>query len=223
MRSRRPFRQLRLRLVPRTWGGRRAGAGRPRGDGRTVPHRARPVHRARFPVHVTVRARDGLPPFREGAIAAVVRRAIAVASGAAFRVVHFSIQSNHIHLIVEATDATALSRGMQGLNIRIARRVNALLGARGRFWRERYHERELRTPRSVRNALVYVLMNAKKHGHRVVAGIDALSSAPWFDGFSARRALADDLPVFAPRTWLAGVGWRRRGLIRLDERPSAPE
>lgn len=170
-----------------------------------------------------MRARGGLPPFREGAIAAVVRRAIAAASGAAFRVVHFSIQSNHLHLIVEATDTAALSRGMQGLNVRVARRVNALLGAHGRFWRERYHERELRTPRSVRNALVYVLMNAKKHGHRFPSGVDALSSAPWFDGFATGRMQRDESPVCAPRTWLAGVGWRRRGLIRPEERPRTPE
>jgi putative transposase len=181
------------------------------------------VHRARFPLHVTLRARGGLPPLRESALAAVVRGAIAQASRDAFRVLHYSIQTNHLHLIVEATDATALSRGMQGLGIRVARRVNAELGVRGRFWRERYHERELRTPRAVRNALVYVLMNAKKHGHRLASRLDALSSAPWFDGIARRAAPpSGEPPVRAPRTWLAGVGWRRHGLVRFDERPSAP-
>jgi putative transposase len=112
---------------------------------------------------------------------------------------------------------------MQWLNARIARRVNDVLGVRGSLWRERYHARELRTPRSVRNAIVYVLMNAKKHGHRVASGIDSMSSAPWFDGFAEKTLRSDGSPVRAPRTWLAGVGWRKRGLIRLDERPRAPE
>ena len=125
---------------------------------------------------------------------------------------------------MEAHDAADLARGMQGLNARIARRVNRALGARGSVWRERYHARELRTPRSVRNAIVYVLMNAKKHGQRFASGIDALSSAPWFDGFARRVAASEDAsPLRAPRTWLAGIGWRRRGLIDASERPRAPE
>jgi REP element-mobilizing transposase RayT len=188
-----------------------------------VPHRARPKHRASFPLHVTVRAREGLPPLREEVLAARVRAGIAAASRDAFRVLHFSIQSNHLHLIIEAADKGSLSRGMQGLASRIARTVNRTLETRGKMWRERYHARQLRTPRSVRNALVYVLMNAKKHGVHIT-GVDPLSSAPWFDGFSRRRAVRVDAPpVRAPRTWLAVTGWRRSGLIRLDERPRAAQ
>lgn len=208
----------------RSWGGARKGAGRPAGTRRTVPHRVRPTHKSRFPLHVTVRARAGLPPLREDVLAGVVRSAIAAVRRDAFRVVHFSIQTNHVHLIVEAHDNVALARGMQWLNARLARTVNRTLRARGSVWRERYHARELRTPRSVRNAIVYVLMNAKKHGHRFASGIDALSSAPWFDGFAEGgiRAVSGS-PVRTPRTWLAGVGWRRRGLVHPTERPRAPE
>jgi putative transposase len=135
-----------------------------------------------------MRARRGLPPLREQVIAREVRLRIAQANGSphlrdVFRIVHFSAQNDHVHLIVEAFDGTALSRGMQGLAIRLARRVNTLLGARGRFWADRFHTRELTTPRSVRNAIVYVLMNAKKH-QRATAAIDDCSSAPWFDGFA---------------------------------------
>jgi len=170
-----------------------------------------------------MRARAGLPPLREEVLAGAVQRAIAAASREAFRVVHFSIQSNHIHFIIEAHDKETLSRGMQGLNIRVARAINGRLHVRGRVWRERYHRRELRTPRSVRNALVYVLMNAKKHGH-IRTRVDALSSAAWFDGFAAQLPRPGGAaPVWAPRTWLAGVGWRKRGLIRFDEQPRMPE
>jgi hypothetical protein len=102
--------------------------------------------------------------------------------------------------------------------------VNKLLGIAGGFWSSRFHSRQLTTPRSVRNAIVYVLMNAKKHGARLASGIDAFSSAPWFAGFAERRARSEEAPpVRAPRTWLASMGWRRRGLIHLDERPRAPD
>ncbi|CAN5704139.1 hypothetical protein BH09MYX1_BH09MYX1_16700 [soil metagenome] len=256
--------QLALSLAPTptpsvspTHGGARAGAGRKRmkeAERKVVPHRARPVHRARHPLHVTLRARAGLPSFREQAIHSEMVDAIAGASrspavGSAFRVIHFSVQSNHVHLVVEANDKSALSRGMLGLNVRLARAVNRVLGARGRVWRERYHGRALETPREVRNALVYVLMNVKKHSPRFV-GIDYCSSAIWFDGFAGsphgpappgtaatpvvaanlvsasrnatvEKLVAESRPVVEARTWLASTGWRKRGLLRIDERPRA--
>lgn len=138
---------------------------------------------------------------------------------AAFHVVHFSVQDNHVHLIVEAHDKQALSRGMQWLAARVTRTLNALIGIRGRIWRERYHARALGSPREVRNTIVYVLMNARKHGIVLPSGVDRFSSAPWFDGFVHHRALVDGSPVCAPRTWLAGVGWRLHGLVRSDESP----
>jgi putative transposase len=219
-----------LEMAFRTWGGKREGAGRKRRPGArpSVEHRPRAKHAAAHPVHVTLRARRGLPPFREralfGAMAAAVRAANrSPAVGEAFRVVHFSVQSDHVHLIVEAHDGDTLARGMQGLAIRLAKRTNALLQTRGRVWGDRFHARELKTPRAVRSAIVYVLMNAKKHGMRVASGVDTFSSARWFDGFVKRLDPPEDAcPVYASRTWLGAVGWRRRGLVRFEERPHVP-
>jgi len=214
----------------RPWGGKRINAGRKRTrSGRPcVPHRARPAHRAAHPVHVTLRARAGLPPLRDSGVFAELRGAIRGANhspavGEAFRVVQFSVQNDHVHLIVEAADKDVLSRGLRGLAIRLARAVGRALARPGRVWGDRYHARELTTPRAVRNALVYVLLNAKKHGMRTERGVDRFSSAPWFDGFARRNPSEDaSSPVRHARTWLAGVGWRRAGLIRLAERPRAP-
>ena len=203
-------------------GGARPGAGRPRVGRTRVPHRARPRHKARLPLHVTVRARGGLPPFRRVEVARAIGRVIATASRDAFRILHFSIQANHLHLIVEAHDEVALARGMQWLNARAAKAINAFARTQGRVWRERYHARELTTPRAVRKALVYVLMNARKHGLALATGIDVFSSAPWFDGFAGYAPTTNPGFIRAPRTWLARVGWRRRGLLGLDERPRAP-
>ncbi|HEV8549964.1 MAG TPA: transposase, partial [Polyangiaceae bacterium] len=77
----------------------------------------------------------------------------------AFRVLHYSVQHDHVHLVVEARDQRALSRGMQGIAIRVARYVNDLLMRRGALWADRWHGRALKTPREVRNAIVYVLAN----------------------------------------------------------------
>ena len=212
---------IQLELRPRTWGGKRLGAGRkPSGRKVGVPHRARPAHNGRHPAHITLRASQALPSLRTELLFPAIRHGLAQASRNGLRVLQFSVQRDHIHLLVEAVDARALSRGLQGLAIRIAKGVNGVLGRRGRVWADRFHARALRTPREVRNALVYVLQNWAKHtpGAR---GLDAYSSGRWFRGWRTPSGSVDGRsPVVAPRTWLATVGWRRLGLLHSDERPA---
>jgi len=205
---------------PRTWGGSRPGAGRKltAGRRRSVPHRPRPSHTASLPVHVTLRAR--IRGLRAPLVFQAVRVAVSLASRAGFRVVEFSVQADHVHLIVEADDQFSLRRGIRGLAIRIARHVNRALGRGGQVWASRYHARALTTPRTVRNAVVYVLMNGRKH-HRIQAAVDPCSSAPWFTGWRESVTHAPGrAPVVPARTWLAAVGWRRHGLIAFWERPA---
>jgi putative transposase len=216
--------QLTLSLP--TWGGRRKGAGR-KGAGRRpgVPHVARPEHAHRHPLHVTLRAGRGLASLRKQALFKELRRSIKQASRLWFRIVHFSVQSNHVHLVVEATDRESLSRGAAGLSIRLARAANRAIGRRGSVWRDRYHARPLRTPREVRSCLVYVLANWRQHAHGA-RGLDPCASGAWFDGWrtplpsdARSRELDDATPVVSARTWLGSSGWRRHGLIDMREHP----
>ena len=219
MTAHRKLRQLELPL--RTHGGKRAGAGRKRAAGRaSVAHRARPAHSRSHPVHVTLRAHRLTPWLRSQRVFERIQQCIRRASKHAFRILQYSVQGNHVHLLVEATEASALSRGMQGLAIRIARQVNRLVRRTGAFWGDRYHARPLRTPREVRHGLVYVLMNHKKHARGPVPALDPCSSAVSFDGFVTPIAHALDPCVAAPKTWLARIGWRRHGRIAPTERPS---
>ena len=130
-----------------------------------------------------MRVRPGIRSLRQREIFLCVRTAIAAASHASFRVVQFSVQTDHLHLMVEASETPALSRGLRGLSIRVARAVNRALGRTGRLWGDRYHTRALATPREVRHGLVYVLMNFRKHLAQCPPGLDPCSSAAWFDGF----------------------------------------
>lgn len=216
--------QIALALKPKpARGGARTGAGRPSRAAalRHTPHRARPPHRAESPVHVTLRAFSR--SLRMQFIARAVLRSIKDSQRAGFRAVHYSIQDNHLHLIVEAENRTALSSAVRGLVVRIARRVNQLLFRRGRFWADRWHGRALKSPREVRNALVYVLKNRSKHVGAHGAALDPLSSAEWFNGFAEPlpRNFRSMMPCAhaPPRTWLLTVGWRRHGTIGLKERP----
>jgi REP element-mobilizing transposase RayT len=213
-------RSRQLSLPVRTWGGRREGAGRKPGPRPVVLHRPRSPHKSRFPLHVTLRARADVGSLRRARLYSALEAAIAASSRSDFRLVHFSVQGDHVHLIAEARDEPTLSTGMRGLMIRVARALNRASGRSGPVWADRYHCRELRTPREVRHALAYVLLNARKHD-RQVTGLDPCSSARWFDGWREHSPMVDlalDPPaVVAPRTWLLGAGWRRHGLLRFDE------
>jgi REP element-mobilizing transposase RayT len=199
-----------------------------------VAHSTRERFPARFPLHVTLRLRPDLPSLRRFVEARTIRRAIAAAHReGTFGIVHFSIQTNHIHLICEAVDATHLARGIQGLAVRIARRLNRHWHRRGSVLSDRYHARALRTPREVRNAITYVIQNARHHAHEAGVRlskywIDPCSSAPWFTGWKASprrddrwlRELDDEpCPTTAATTWLLSAGWHRWRAIAVDEVP----
>jgi putative transposase len=220
-----------VRSAKPTWGGRRAGAGRPRkpAEDRTfVEHRARPDHKKRHPTHVTLRARKGLPSFRHALVLRMFRAVLARQSlrryGGEFQVVHYSIQSNHLHLLIETKDKRRMRSGVSALAIAFAKGLNKLLErATGKVWGDRYHARDLTTPSEVRNALVYVLQNFKKHGASVNGPtVDTFSSAAKFAGWSSAISVAPEAlwPPPDARTWLLGAGWTRLGLLSPDERPA---
>ena len=117
------------------------------------------------------------------------------------KLVHYSVQGNHIHMLVEANDRRALSAAIRGLNIRIGLGMNRLMKRTGRVIDHRYHARSLRTPTEVRRALRYVRHNHAKHGTHPSRLIDPRSS----------EAASFDRPT--PSTWLLRVGWQRGRIV----------
>jgi REP element-mobilizing transposase RayT len=227
MRQRR--RQLALDLREACgWGGRREGAGRPPGIRPRIRHRSRDPFPGRYPCMVTLKARPGLPALRNAALVRELERTFRAArERGAFRLIHYSLQHDHIHLIVEANGREALARGMKAIAARFARAVNRVFHRGGRVLADRYHLCVLRSPREVRARLAYVLLNHRKHARhapRAALG-DPASSGRWFDGWStspcprARANAQRDPPVAPPRTWLLRLGWRRHGLIDPREVP----
>jgi len=213
-------------------GGPRVGAGRPPQSARPPVHHVRrpPVPR-NCPSHVTLRVRAGVPALRMRAFVRELRASLRVAcERGGFRVVHYSVQRNHLHLLVESAGKENLGRGMKAISSRVARAVQRVFDLSGPVLHGRYHLRILRTPREVRNALAYVLLNARKHwrerhGALPPALLDEASSGRWFDGWRripGARELPREAPEVAPpRTWLLSVGWRCHGLIDPAEMPGA--
>jgi putative transposase len=209
-------------------GGARPGAGRKPKHGKAgVTHTPRAALASRFPAHITLKLQQGLPRLRNRNEYAAVRRAFAAGCDRlGFRLTHYAVLNDHLHLLVEARDRDSLSRGLQGLGIRIAKALNKLWQRRGRVFADRYHDHILRTPREVKNALCYVLTNGKKHAAegrevKVPAAIDTYTSAPWFDGFRETfvvRGLEGVVrPVADAKTWLLTIGWQRHGRLSLHD------
>jgi REP-associated tyrosine transposase len=147
-----------------TWGGKRRGAGRkPNGGKAGVGHGPREVLKARFPVHVTWRMKKEVWNLRTRRCFGVLARAFSAASRGGFRVVHYSVQGNHLHLLVEARDRKQLGGGMNGLGVRVARGLNRAMRRHGKVLADRYHAHILRTPSEARRARAYLLQNARRH------------------------------------------------------------
>jgi REP element-mobilizing transposase RayT len=238
-------------------GGRRAGAGRKRKPGSPLtrlgePHKVRPEHKPRFPAHIVLRVAEKIGTLRKRHLYSALRAAtIAVALrelaydevNGAFRIVHISIQRNHIHMLVEADNKRALSRGLQSFQISAAKHINREYSAklklaqrrRGAVFVDRYHAEIIKTPRQARRALAYVLNNWRKHreDQKTFAkswNVDPYSTGFQFTGWRERedkdvRWLGPDtyetLVTYFPKTWLLSEGWRKHGTISFYEVPSA--
>lgn len=211
----------------KSWGGKRRGAGRPNRT-KTVSHGARESITWRTPLHVTLKLCSGLPTLRHKPLLRELKRSSIQALKFQFRVVHFSMQSNHLHLIIEAKSNSALALGMRSLAGRfgkIVRRHAHRLGAKqkGRVFLGRYHLRVIRSSRQMRNTLEYVLLNKAKHS-KLVEHLDPFSSGRFFNDWRALlkarfRSLIQEecasipteqlVPFGQPRSWLCRVGWTK--------------
>jgi REP element-mobilizing transposase RayT len=217
-----------LDFEPRTWGGKRKGAGRKKLKRKHDPaHRKRPALRR---YHAVMRVKQGVPKLRQGRAYRAIRKALVKClDNEAFRVCHLSIQGTHIHFLIEAASSEALAAGMQRLNILVAKALNRELGRRGKLFAYRYHATQITSPRQARNSLAYVLNNWRRHREDEtcerarLASVDPYSSALSFDGWKgvtfAVPADFTPLPVAGPSTWLLRVGWRKHGLIDVREVP----
>jgi hypothetical protein len=208
-------RQLSLEFGNRH-GGRRKGAGRkPKGQQAGVKHRPRDEFARRKPVLVTHRISAACPSLRRPAVLAIFKRLVLKLADERFAVVHWSLISNHLHLICEAETSVVLARKLGGFFAQLAKELNKLWKRKGEVFPGRFDSRLLGSPSEVRTALVYTLQNARKHGAWHGRRPDVYSSGSEFDGWADVQAQSSALPK--AKTWLLSVGWRRHGLIRVLE------
>jgi REP-associated tyrosine transposase len=212
------------KMVFRTWGGKRKGAGRkPVGKQAGVAHRPREFAKG-HPQHVTVRVMKDVPRLRNRRVWQVLQWALAMMLRREdFRICQASLQGNHLHLLVEADSREAFARGMQGFLISMAKQLNRRISRKGRVFADRYHARELKNPLMVKNALNYVLNNWRHHDEGG-GTYDPFSSGVSFNGWKHRGQVLrlghhELIPVSLAHTWLLSRGWRRHGELSPYARP----
>ena len=173
-----------------------------------MPHLSREEFAPRHPVHATLRVRRGCWNLRSHRAQRVLEAAFhAGRDRFGFRLVHFSIQGNHLHLLVEAAGKESLARALKGLQVRLARALNTMMGRKGQVFSDRYHAHVLKTPREVADAPRYVLTNFAHHARSWGGRV----ASTFIDPFSSVRYLATSPGIVAPvteaKTWLLRVGW----------------
>lgn len=222
-------------------GGKRRGAGRkPRRARASERHETRPKIDETQVLHVVLRVVPAVGNLRTPSMYDAIRQATqTVLKRGRIRIVHVSIQHDHLHLLVEAADKQALASGMLGFQISAARRINKVLAANGqprtgKVFNDRYHLVVSTSPTQTRLALAYVLCNWRKH--REDRGRD---ERRWLlDPYSSARAFPDwkeldgarvvtpgvpkcgALAVSEPRCWLLRSGWKLVGAISAYHVPS---
>ena len=207
-------------------GGRRTGAGRPRSRDSLQWHHTRPDFKPSQPLHINVKLIKGLPTLRAKNKFKLIKRAILKARERGLRIIHFSIQSNHLHLLIESENKRELGRGMQSFCISLAKSLNSFLKRQGKVFVERYHLHILKTPTQVRNALRYIFMNFAKHTrtpHRFDAystlvcfpdkiklGLARVNTYALFKSKLRRQEYKEEMNLLlAPaKSWFLNYGWK---------------
>lgn len=149
-------------------GGRRQNSGRKRIHSKGVSHRTRELVTPKTPLHINFKYKAYM---RNKYCLKLLKRAILNARKLGLRVNHFSLQYDHVHLIVEADSNAILESGMRSITVTIAKGMKM-----GKVQLERYHLHVLRTLRETRNAVLYVLFNRQKHekGNSKIDGYTSL-------------------------------------------------
>lgn len=189
-----------------------------------MSHHTREILSSRHPVLITLRTKPELGSLRRPRVHAVIRGAlIECCDGGAFRICHYALQKHGILLLIEARDRQALSRGMQGVNVRMAKALNRLWQRNGSVFSDRYETDVIKTGQRGREVLCHLLNHARLGGRMPAGELDPFSSAIYFDGWKNLPAPAPrppgGAPVARPRTSLLKTEWRKHGLIDVNEVP----
>ena len=151
------------------------GAGRPAKVDRGIRHISREKINRPSALHLTIKVRENKADIKNKRILKALHYAIRRARLQGLRVVHYTLEYNHVHLLVEANDNKSVQKGMQALGISFSKAINKIKQVKGSVYKHRHHFRKLNSRREYKNVIQYIFRNGIKH-KRSLCLIDPFNS-----------------------------------------------
>lgn len=170
--------------------GRQLKLNNPKNAGRKAIHDKGIRHTSReeifkpSPLHLTVKLKRA--DIQNKVVLRILKHAIYRSRLQGLRVIHFSLEHNHVHLYAECESNFVLGKAMKAFGVTFVRRVNKLKKIKGQLYKYRYHLRVLKSARDAKNVINYILKNGIKHG-RTLKVINAYNSALALHDFGLLR------------------------------------
>jgi REP element-mobilizing transposase RayT len=159
------------------------GAGRKAIHDKGIRHIEREVIKKDTVLHLTLKIEKNKANLKNKSILKALQQSIKKARLLGLKVIQYTLEYDHVHLLVESSDKISLGKGMQSLGISFSKKINKIKKQNGKVFKTRYHFRKLSTPREIKNVLNYILGNGVKHkeSSSIVSPFNSLSVITAFD------------------------------------------
>lgn len=138
-------------------------AGRPAKNDAGIRHTKRPDLTRPSSLHLTVKIEKSKANLKNKNVLAILKKAIFNARRQGLKVIHYSLEYDHIHLIIEADNNRTLGKGMQAFGVTLAKAINRMRKVKGQVYKHRYHFRQITSSRQLKNVMTYIFNNGVKH------------------------------------------------------------
>lgn len=154
------------------------GAGRKAIHDKGIRHIERELITKETVLHLTLKIKKEKSSLKNKFILKTLQNSIKKARLLGLKVLQYTLEYDHVHLLVEASNNISLGKGMQSLGISFSKGINKIKGQKGSVFKTRYHFRKLKTPQEIKNALSYILGNGIKHkeAFSILSPYNSLSS-----------------------------------------------
>lgn len=139
------------------------GAGRPAIHDRGIRHIARDKVTKHTSLHLTIKIERLKAGLRNKDVLKQLHDSIKKARKIGLRVIHYTLEFDHVHLLVEVDSNQQLAKGMQSFGISFSKGINKIKAQVGKVFKTRYHFRKLKSPNEIKNVIFYILGNSLKH------------------------------------------------------------
>jgi REP element-mobilizing transposase RayT len=158
------------------------GAGRKAIHDKGIRHTKREMIKKDTVLHLTLKIEKNKANLKNKSILKALQHSIKKARSLGLKVIHYTLEYDHVHLLIEASDKISLGKGMQSLGISFSKGINKIKKQTGKVFKTRYHFRKLNSPREIKNALNYILGNGIKH-RETLSVINSFNSLPAINNF----------------------------------------